>query len=114
MSTLLRGRGPGCLQSSLAAARIREQANLRVFPTATDDVLRRSSRVTRTGSSALNLIEQARTIAADLVEIRRGLHHRSDFDIDESAIPVGAAALAAGAGRLLQEMAGSNDNTEDN
>ena len=39
------------------------------------------------------------------------MHHRSDFDIDESAIPVGAAALAAGAIRLLGEMAGT-DNTD--
>ena len=42
------------------------------------------------------------------------MHHRSDFDIDESAIPIGTAVLAAGAVRLLQEMAGSIETTEDN
>ena len=41
------------------------------------------------------------------------MHHRPDFDIDESAIPIGAAALAAGAVRLLREMAGNSDTTED-
>jgi amidohydrolase len=41
------------------------------------------------------------------------MHHRSDFDIDESAIPIGAATLAAGAVRLLREMAESNDTQED-
>jgi len=91
VSTLLRGRGPGCLLSSLAAARIREQANLGVFPTETDNVLRRSSRVTRTGSSALNLIEQARTIAADLVKIRRDLHRHPELSFEE----VRTAGIAA-------------------
>jgi hypothetical protein len=32
------------------------------------------------------------------------MHHEADFDIDESALPLGAATLAAGAIRLLQEM----------
>ena len=41
------------------------------------------------------------------------MHHRPDFDIDESAIPVGAATLAAGAVRLLREMAEGNVKTED-
>ena len=41
------------------------------------------------------------------------MHHRPDFDIDESAIPVGAATLAAGAVRLLREMAGGTDTEED-
>ncbi len=41
------------------------------------------------------------------------MHHRSDFDIDESAIPVGAATLAAGAVRLLGEMAGGDHSHED-
>ena len=30
--------------------------------------------------------------------------HEADFDIDESALPFGAATLAAGAIRLLEEM----------
>ena len=37
------------------------------------------------------------------------MHHRPDFDIDESAIPVGAATLAAGAVRILQELAARNE-----
>jgi len=41
------------------------------------------------------------------------MHHRPDFDIDESAIPVGAATLAAGTVRLLREMAEGNVKTED-
>ncbi len=32
------------------------------------------------------------------------MHHEADFDIDESALPLGAATLAAGAVRLLEEM----------
>ena len=32
------------------------------------------------------------------------MHHEADFDIDESALPLGAATLAAGAIRLLEEM----------
>ena len=32
------------------------------------------------------------------------MHHETDFDIDESALPIGAATLAAGAIRLLEEM----------
>ncbi len=32
------------------------------------------------------------------------MHHEDDFDIDESALPLGAATLAAGAIRLLKEM----------
>ena len=36
---------------------------------------------------------------------RPRMHHEADFDIDESALPLGAATLAAGAIRLLQEMA---------
>ena len=35
---------------------------------------------------------------------RPRMHHEADFDIDESALPLGAATLAAGAIRLLQEM----------
>ena len=35
---------------------------------------------------------------------RPRMHHESDFDIDESALPLGAATLAAGAIRLLEEM----------
>ena len=35
---------------------------------------------------------------------RPRMHHEADFDIDESALPVGAATLAAGAIRLLEEM----------
>ena len=35
---------------------------------------------------------------------RPRMHHEADFDIDESALPVGAATLAAGASRLLDEM----------
>ena len=34
--------------------------------------------------------------------------------IGNAGVSLGAAALAAGTVRLLQEMAGSNDNTEDN
>lgn len=33
------------------------------------------------------------------------MHHEADFDIDEAALPIGAASLAAGAIRLLEEMA---------
>ena len=36
---------------------------------------------------------------------RPRMHHEADFDIDESALPLGAATLAAGAIRLLEEMA---------
>ena len=36
---------------------------------------------------------------------RPRMHHEADFDIDESALPLGAATLAAGAIRLLQEIA---------
>jgi len=50
-------------------------------------------------------------LGAALAEPR--MHHRPDFDIDESAIPVGAATLAAGAIRLLSEMAGHEDTSED-
>ena len=32
------------------------------------------------------------------------MHHEADFDIDEAALPLGAATLAAGAIRLLEEM----------
>ncbi len=32
------------------------------------------------------------------------MHHEADFDIDESALPFGAATLAAGAMRLMEEM----------
>ena len=32
------------------------------------------------------------------------MHHESDFDIDEAALPLGAATLSAGAISLLQEM----------
>jgi amidohydrolase len=32
------------------------------------------------------------------------MHHETDFDIDESALPLGAATLAAGAIRLLEEI----------
>ena len=35
---------------------------------------------------------------------RPRMHHEADFDIDESALPLGAATLAAGAIRLLEEM----------
>jgi len=35
---------------------------------------------------------------------RPRMHHETDFDFDESALPLGAATLAAGAIRLLQEM----------
>jgi amidohydrolase len=35
---------------------------------------------------------------------RPRMHHEADFDIDESALPLGAATLAAGAIRLLKEM----------
>jgi IAA-amino acid hydrolase len=35
---------------------------------------------------------------------RPRMHHEADFDIDESALPLGAAILAAGAIRLLEEM----------
>ncbi len=35
---------------------------------------------------------------------RPRMHHEADFDIDEAALPLGAATLAAGAIRLLQEM----------
>ena len=41
------------------------------------------------------------------------MHHRPDFDIDESAIPVGAATLAAGAVRLLREIAGGPETQGD-
>jgi amidohydrolase len=36
---------------------------------------------------------------------RPRMHHEADFDIDESALPIGAATLAGGAIRLLEEMA---------
>jgi amidohydrolase len=36
---------------------------------------------------------------------RPRMHHEADFDIDESALPLGAATLAAGAVRLLKELA---------
>jgi amidohydrolase len=35
---------------------------------------------------------------------RPRMHHEADFDIDESALPLGAATLAAGAVRLLEEF----------
>jgi amidohydrolase len=35
---------------------------------------------------------------------RPRMHHEADFDIDESALPLGAATLAAGAVRLLEEL----------
>ena len=35
---------------------------------------------------------------------RPRMHHEADFDIDEAALPLGSAALAAGAIRLLQQM----------
>jgi amidohydrolase len=35
---------------------------------------------------------------------RPRMHHEADFDIDESALPLGAATLAAGAIRLLKDM----------
>ncbi len=38
---------------------------------------------------------------------RPRMHHEADFDIDESALPLGAATLAAGAIRLLQELGSS-------
>ncbi len=38
---------------------------------------------------------------------RPRMHHEADFDIDESALPLGAATLAAGAIRLLQELESS-------
>ena len=41
-------------------------------------------------------------VGAALAEPR--MHHEADFDIDESALPLGAATLAAGAIRLLEEM----------
>ena len=41
-------------------------------------------------------------VGAALPEPR--MHHEADFDIDESALPLGAATLAAGAIRLLEEM----------
>lgn len=41
------------------------------------------------------------------------MHHEATFDIDESALPLGAATLAAGAVRLLREIAESPDSTED-
>jgi amidohydrolase len=50
-------------------------------------------------------------LGAALAEPR--MHHRPDFDIDESAIPVGAATLAAGAIRLLGEMVGDQTKAGD-
>ena len=41
------------------------------------------------------------------------MHHRPDFDIDDSAIPVGSATLAAGAVRILREMAGGTEPERD-
>ena len=35
---------------------------------------------------------------------RPRMHHEADFDIDEAALPLGAATLAAGAIRILEEM----------
>ena len=41
------------------------------------------------------------------------MHHEANFDIDESALPLGAATLAAGAVRLLREIADAPDTAED-
>jgi hypothetical protein len=41
------------------------------------------------------------------------MHHEANFDIDESALSLGAATLAAGAVRLLREIAEAPDTVEE-
>lgn len=50
-------------------------------------------------------------VGAALPEPR--MHHQADFDIDESVLPIGAAALAAGAMRLLEELRDGADQRKD-
>jgi len=50
-------------------------------------------------------------VGAALPEPR--MHHEANFDIDESALPLGAATLAAGAVRLLREIAEAPDTVEE-
>jgi amidohydrolase len=50
-------------------------------------------------------------VGAALPEPR--MHHEANFDIDESALSLGAATLAAGAVRLLREIAEAPDTVEE-